>query len=71
MTDNWRDDAECKGLDPNLFFPTVGESAAEPKAVCMTCPVRSECREDAIVNHEQHGIWGGLSERASHNGRSV
>ena len=32
------------------------------KAVCRTCPVRTECLEHALKIPEPYGIWGGLSE---------
>ena len=57
------DHAECKGLDPRLFFPERGESTREAKAVCDTCPVRSDCLDWAIDTQQKHGIWGGRSER--------
>ncbi len=31
--------------------------------MCLTCDVRTECLEAALVNDERFGIWGGLSER--------
>ncbi len=32
------------------------------KAICAQCPVRRPCLEYALTIHEQHGIWGGLTE---------
>lgn len=61
--DDWRDLAECRGVDPDLFFPTRGESIATARATCAACPVRTECLEYAIEHREKFGIWGGLSER--------
>lgn len=66
MTD-WMDNAACKGMDASLFYPGQGESVTEAKQTCMTCPVRSECREHALNNHETYGVWGGLSERQRKN----
>lgn len=57
----WRDDAACKGMDPDLFFPQRGESAREAKAVCATCPVIDPCREAGM--NERFGVWGSLGER--------
>lgn len=59
----WWQQANCLGVDPDLFFPVRGESAAEAKEVCRGCTVRAECLEFALVNGEKRGIWGGLSER--------
>lgn len=62
--DDWRDLAECKGMDPDFFFPDRGESLRDVKAVCAGCPVRRECLDYALDNNEKVGVWGGLSERA-------
>jgi WhiB family redox-sensing transcriptional regulator len=59
----WWHAALCKGVDPDLFFPTQGEPTKEAKAVCAGCPVRTECLEYALANSERTGVWGGTSER--------
>ncbi|MEY3594646.1 MAG: hypothetical protein RL576_60 [Actinomycetota bacterium] len=59
----WQDQANCLGVDPDLFFPERGASTREAKEVCRGCVVRGECLEYALVNGEKFGIWGGLSER--------
>lgn len=60
---SWMDDACCRGIDPDLFYPERGESTAEAKAVCQGCPVRGQCLEYALTSPvEKHGVWGGLSE---------
>jgi len=60
---DWRDRALCAEVDPEIFFPDKGESAAPAKRVCMACEVRPECLDYALKRREAHGIWGGLSER--------
>ncbi len=60
----WMDQAECRGLNPNLFFPERGDVAAEARAVCAECPVQAECRQYAIDNGERAGVWGGLAPKA-------
>jgi WhiB family redox-sensing transcriptional regulator len=59
----WQDFANCKGADPDLFFPERGASTRQAKSICRECSVREECLEFAIVSSEKFGIWGGLSER--------
>jgi WhiB family redox-sensing transcriptional regulator len=59
----WQDEANCLGVDPDLFFPERGASTREAKEVCRGCVVRAECLEYALDNGEKFGIWGGLSER--------
>jgi WhiB family redox-sensing transcriptional regulator len=60
---SWMSQANCLGINPDLFFPERGESVTEAKAVCADCIVRNRCREYAITNNEKFGIWGGTSER--------
>lgn len=57
----WHRQAKCRGLDPDLFFPTPGASAAGAKAVCATCPVKAECYEAGRFEH--FGVWGGTTRR--------
>jgi WhiB family redox-sensing transcriptional regulator len=59
----WQDRALCAQTDPEAFFPEKGGSTREAKKVCLTCEVRDECLESALMNDERFGIWGGLSER--------
>jgi WhiB family redox-sensing transcriptional regulator len=59
----WQDQANCLGVDPDLFFPERGASTREAKEVCKGCVVREDCLEYALANGEKFGIWGGLSER--------
>lgn len=63
LDDDWQDQANCLGVDPDLFFPERGASTREAKEVCRGCVVRLECLEFALQNGEKFGIWGGLSER--------
>src|SRR4028118_1357450 len=59
----WQDEANCLGVDPDLFFPERGASTREAKEVCRGCVVREDCLEFALANGEKFGIWGGMSER--------
>ena len=59
----WQHEANCLGVDPDLFFPERGASTKEAKGVCRGCTVREDCLEYALANGEKFGIWGGLSER--------
>jgi len=59
----WHELAACSETDPDAFFPELGEPTAAAKRVCRSCPVRAECLQYALDNHERFGVWGGLSER--------
>jgi WhiB family redox-sensing transcriptional regulator len=62
---DWRDNAECKGMDPDLFYPGRGgmKDLRTAQAVCRTCVVRQDCLDYAVAAGEDHGVWGGMSER--------
>jgi WhiB family redox-sensing transcriptional regulator len=59
----WQDFANCRGADPDLFFPERGASTRAAKTICRECSVQDACLEFAIVSSEKFGIWGGMSER--------
>lgn len=59
----WKASGNCRGADPDTFFPERGGSTREPKEVCRGCSVRDECLVHSLQIGERHGIWGGLSER--------
>lgn len=70
----WASQAACRGMDPNLFQPDIGQPATEAKEVCNgrkatkrtpglpPCPVRTECLNMAVAMNER-GVWGGTTER--------
>ena len=60
---SWQTQANCMGVDPDLFFPERGASTREAKEVCRGCVVSDDCLESALANGEKFGIWGGMSER--------
>lgn len=59
----WREHAKCRGMDPDLFFPGMGDRRGTHRAlaVCAACPVRDECLEEGL--HERYGVWGGMAPR--------
>lgn len=58
------DHANCKGLDPELFFPEkLGPGLAPARKVCEACEVREACLEYALEVGERWGIWGGMSDK--------
>jgi WhiB family redox-sensing transcriptional regulator len=59
----WKKDGDCRGMDPDVFFPLRGEDWRPAVRVCRECPVRVECGEYALTNREPFGVWGGLTER--------
>lgn len=60
---DWRDQARCAEVDPEIFFPEKGGSTRPAKKVCAGCEVRTPCLEDALTRNDRFGIYGGLSEQ--------
>lgn len=63
--DTWRTEAACRTRPDLNWYPGQGERFAEQRKVCKTCPVRTNCLNDALTvsGHGDFGIWGGTSER--------
>lgn len=61
----WISDANCRGLDAALFHPERAhqKDASDAKKVCAGCTVRAQCLQFALETNQEHGIWGGMSER--------
>lgn len=64
---DWRDQAACRGVDPDVFFPAAESGTAVyaahvavAKTVCARCPVRAECLDEALTRIP-YGIAGGLT----------
>jgi WhiB family transcriptional regulator, redox-sensing transcriptional regulator len=61
----WLDQAACRDLDPERFFPESGEQAkaAEAKAICAGCQVQDRCLDLAVKAagglDQDHGVFGG------------
>ncbi len=61
-TQDWTARSACKTADPDELFVS-GAAQNRAKAVCMGCPVRTECLSDALDNRVEFGVWGGMTER--------
>jgi hypothetical protein len=73
MNDDWRNQAECAGADPEWFFPASKSEAREVidteartqaqdtiAMYCHHCPVILQCAQEAQKTHARDGIWGGV-----------
>lgn len=64
MNRDWMPMAKCRGMDPELFFPTANgingaRQAERAKAICRTCPVIVECGQYREATQSSWGVWGG------------
>ena len=57
----WQDQAACRTLPLDVFFPPAEQEADVAKTVCSACLVKDPCLEAAIAAGERFGIWGGLT----------
>jgi WhiB family redox-sensing transcriptional regulator len=71
----WHKRAACLGkiLDADLNFYGQDEMGARPslsagqikeaRKFCASCPVVSECLEQALTSRERYGVWAGTTGR--------
>lgn len=67
---DWQEDALCTQISPEIFFPKIGQSAIDARAICNACPVKMQCLSyimDIEFSSEnegrRHGVFGGLTEK--------
>ena len=58
---SWMEQAACKGMDTNIFFPKKGipSTASLARKICSGCEVQQECKEYGAK--EKFGFWGNTS----------
>jgi WhiB family transcriptional regulator, redox-sensing transcriptional regulator len=64
--EDWRSQAACLGVGPDLFYPEGSKARREQaeqmaKVICAKCRVRRACLDYALAKPEQFGVWGGLN----------
>jgi len=60
---SWRDEAACKSVPTEAFFPEEGGVPTTLAKLCAGCPVRSECLDFAVSDWTIYGIWAGTDEK--------
>jgi WhiB family redox-sensing transcriptional regulator len=58
----WVSKARCRASDPDELF-VRGAAQRKAAVICRHCPVILECAADALDNHVEFGVWGGMTER--------
>jgi WhiB family transcriptional regulator, redox-sensing transcriptional regulator len=58
----WVSKASCLSADPEDLF-VRGKAQAKATVICRHCPVAVECLAEALDNHVEFGVWGGMTER--------
>jgi WhiB family redox-sensing transcriptional regulator len=49
----------CRKGNAELFFAESPADVETAKALCLECPVRTECLAGALDRREPWGVWGG------------
>jgi WhiB family redox-sensing transcriptional regulator len=66
-TTEWKWDAACQGMGPDVFYMEHGEKAENmmkivaAREICGRCPVKVECLRYAVDNCIGTGIWAGTT----------
>ena len=63
---DWRAEAACRDMDPEMFSPASYEGlgavkAEQAKAVCRGCDVSERCLADAIALEDDTTVRGGMT----------
>jgi WhiB family redox-sensing transcriptional regulator len=64
----WADEANCRTLDAEIFFPEDERGMPSNKqedyelasTICRRCNVRAHCTAFALETDQRWGMWGGL-----------
>jgi hypothetical protein len=68
----WQDEANCKNMDTNLFFPELGGNYLPfVREVCGDCKVVEECLWYANELNADYGFFGGMSPEERRSWRKV
>lgn len=64
--DQWKAKGLCRSEGrPEWWFPAPPFKAAKEQkavAVCIRCPIRDRCRDEALKSKETEGVWGVMTE---------
>lgn len=60
---DWQDEALCREVEIDIFFPAAAEDHTPAKRICRHCPVIDACLNYALETDQRHGVWGGWSPR--------
>lgn len=61
MNKDWRSEAACVGMDPEIWFPTNKAETEVARSICRTCPVVGACLSSAM-SQPTVGVWGAMCE---------
>lgn len=65
MSDEWREQAACRGMTAT-FYPGHVDDVPAALEVCAGCPVRAECAQAG--RDEVFGVWAGVDHEQRRSG---
>lgn len=54
------EDALCRQVDPDIYFPENKQKSTPAKKVCSTCEVQAQCLDDPLDGMDHFGIRAGM-----------
>ncbi len=60
---DWPKEAKCYILNVDMFPRSADEQRYVAEGICFSCRVRRDCLVEALNRREDHGVWGGMTER--------
>lgn len=58
----------CRGEDPDIWFPSTRRDMYRAIRICQSCPVREKCLKVG-VDRGEWGVWGGVPLRGGKESR--
>lgn len=49
----------CQGTPDDLWFAERPADLEQAKALCLECPIQTDCLAGALERREPWGVWGG------------
>lgn len=59
VPDKPQSELPCHAGDPDLWFADTPSDLERAKALCIDCPIRTQCLAAALQREEPWGVWGG------------
>jgi len=61
---DWMDEALCREIGPEVFFPTTttADTTRQAKSICNRCEVQIECLNYGLDNLDIESVLGGYSQ---------
>lgn len=59
---DWVEEATCRQVDPEVWFPDYQGQQWDAVRICVQCPVQFDCLTASFAAEEEFGVWGGMTQ---------